>query len=805
MNLYIHQGYSANSVNPSLKRENNEEDINYIMENIYNLNPEQNIAMQEIDKAVLILAGAGSGKTRVITHKFAYLVKEHNIFPWTILAVTFTNKAANEMKERVLQMLDIDPSESKKTRGLWINTFHSICGRILRRDIDKLGYTSNFTIYDPDDCDKVIKEIYKAQNMDPQKFKATQNYISKWKNNFISPAEALKDIDNSLERLTQTYAMAYEAYEKKMKENNALDFDDLIMKTIELFTEFPEVLEEYRNRFDYIMVDEFQDTNKSQYMLIKMLAKENNISVVGDDDQSIYSWRGADISNILERFPTKDFKNCRLVKLEQNYRSTNTILRAANSVIANNKNRLTKNLWSNLGDGDKLQYFSTESDRDEASIVGGKIHKLLKTYKNENIAVFYRMNFQSRNIEEILRKRKIPYKIFGGTKFYDRKEIKDLLAYLKVIANKQDSIATKRIINVPKRAIGKKTIDKVNELAEKYNLTFFEAVEYGCEENLFGKTTITKLNTFLELIGELSKYKEKKSIGELFKYVLKEVEYVKHLRKDCKDDGEYRDRIANIEELERSILSYEKEFDEGLSLDEDDVPFGLGEQNRASEETPSKPTLENYLTEISLQTDIDGLDEESGYVSLMTIHKSKGLEFDSVFVMGCDEGILPHYNYDDMENPAVLEEERRLFYVALTRARKRLYLSSARERFSQGRMSSYDISRFIGNIDERFIEYDNMATSESKPQKEQWEIDYNKRRSQAQKQMSKVKTKPQNKIIKSLNGVSVNDVLYHPSFGKVVVTGIRKNAAVDSLVVKDNQGKVRNLILKYANLSKTPY
>ncbi len=778
------------------------------MENIYNLNPEQKTAMEEIDKAVLILAGAGSGKTRVITHKFAYLVKEHNILPWSILAVTFTNKAANEMKERVLAMLNIDPTDYKRTRGLWISTFHSICGRILRREIDKLGYTSNFTIYDPDDCERLIKEIYKAQNLDPNKYSATQNYISRWKNELISPEEAINEVDNNSSRLVSMYASTYEMYEKKMKENNALDFDDLIKKTIELFTEYPEVLEDYRNRFEYIMVDEFQDTNKSQYMLVKMLAKENNISVVGDDDQSIYSWRGADISNILERFPTKDFKNCRLVKLEQNYRSTNTILMAANSVIANNKHRLTKNLWSALGEGDKLLYFKAENDKDEAYYVGSKIDNLLKTHKKDNIAVFYRMNFQSRTIEEILRKRKIPYKIFGGIKFYERKEIKDLLAYLKVIANKQDSIATKRIINIPKRAIGNKTIQKIEDLAEKYNLTFFEAIEYGCDEKLFGKSTVTKLSNFLELIGKLEKYKNKNSISKLFRYIINTIEYDEHLKKECKDDSEYKDRIANIEELERGIISYEKDFEAESDIDNEDIPF-LDIQDNNNDETPSKPTLENYLTEISLQTDIDNLDEKSGYVSLMTIHKSKGLEFDSVFVMGCDDGILPHYNYNDIGNPAVLEEERRLFYVALTRARKRLYLSSASERFTFGRINFYDISQFVGNIDKRYIVFENISGEQTQTQihhkKAKWEVDYDKKRNQAQKLMSKAKTKPKNEVLQNLNGVSVNDVLYHPSFGKVVVTSIKKNAVVDSLVVKDKEGKIRNLILKYANLSKTPY
>lgn len=747
------------------------------MEELYNLNPQQLEAMKEVSKPVLILAGAGSGKTRVITHKIAYLVQEHKLRPWNILAVTFTNKAANEMKERALSMLNIDPDDTHRSRGLWISTFHSACGRILRRDIEKLGYTSNFTIYDTDDSKKIIKEIYKSMGLDPKKFSSTNNYISAWKNDMITPEEALKDAESNFSRLVVTYAKAYDLYEKKMKENNALDFDDLILKTIKLFKENPDVVEYYRNLFEYIMVDEFQDTNISQYILINMLSGKENISVVGDDDQSIYSWRGADISNILENFP-KDYPDCKLVKLEQNYRSTNTILNAANSVIAYNSKRLSKNLWSDLGEGEKVIFHPSDTDREEADYVGMRISEKFKENPNENIAVFYRMNFQSRNFEEILRKRKIPYKIFGGIKFYERKEVKDLLAYLRIISNTSDSISAKRIINVPKRSIGKSTIQKVDELAEQYNLTFFEAIEYGCEEGIYTGTTKKKLEKFLDVIHKLQKSSKELTITKLFKYTVEVTAYEEYLKKECKDPGELKDRIANIEELERSLVAFE-------------------------EENPDNASLEDYLMEINLQTDIDELEESGGYVSLMTIHKSKGLEFDTVFVSGCDEGILPHYmNMEDMDLSA-LEEERRLFYVAMTRARKHLYLSSAGERIRYRSTDEYEISSFIDEISENYIIVDNDDNAFIKSDWS-WEKDYNRKKA-TMKKLYKQQDVSSKSLIEDSNDIIINETLYHPKFGKVKVKNIKHNGTVDSVIVVDGTGKTRNLILKYAKLSKTPY
>lgn len=745
------------------------------MGNLYNLNSEQKIAMEEINNPVLILAGAGSGKTRVITHKFAYLIKEHGLKPWNILAVTFTNKAANEMKERVLNLIN-DDFLNIKERQLWVNTFHSICAKVLRRNIDKLGYERNFTIFDTDDCNRLLKEIYKSLNMDPKKYSSTISYISKWKNAFINPKDALIDAESGSNKYIQTCAKIYEIYEKKMKENNALDFDDLILKTIQLFQEFSEVLDFYKNLFEYIMVDEFQDTNYSQYLLIKLLSNKKNISVVGDDDQSIYSWRGADISNILKRFP-KDYPNCKLVKLEQNYRSTNIILSAANSLIAKNKNRLKKNLWSTLGEGTNLLFFAAERDKEEAEYVGTRINETLKKYKDKNIAIFYRMNFQSRTFEEILRKRKIPYKIFGGIKFYERKEIKNILAYLGVVANISNSISIKRIINLPRRGIGNVTISKINELVEKYNLSFYEAIEYGCEKNIFSKATKSKLQKFLDLINNFRQIKKQNSIVKLFNHIITSIEYKPHLKNECQDETEYNDRIANIEELERSIITYER--------DEDDT------------------SLENYLTEINLQTDIDELDENKGYVSLMTIHKAKGLEFNTVFVTGCDEGILPHYDFMDTRNRAVLEEERRLFYVALTRARKKLYLSSAGLRYSFGRHNYYEISSFIKDINPKYIENDKDYQAKHEKLYD-WEIAYNRKKTEAKKLISKITTN-QKEVITNINSISINEKLYHPSFGEVTVTNIKHNQALDSIVVKDKNGQIRNLILKYAKLSKTPY
>ncbi|MFW5800014.1 MAG: ATP-dependent helicase, partial [Spirochaetota bacterium] len=562
-----------------------------------------------------------------------------------------------------------------------------------------------------------------------------------------------------------------------------------------LFEEFPEVRNYYRDLFDYIMVDEFQDTNYSQYLLIKMLSRSKNISVVGDDDQSIYSWRGADISNIIDRFP-KDFPESRLVKLEQNYRSTNTILNAANSLITKNSNRFPKNLWSNLGEGEKLIFYSAEMDKDEAIYVGNNIKKIMNEYKGENLAVFYRMNFQSRNFEEILRKMKIPYKIFGGIKFYERKEIKDLIAYMRVIANSDDSISLKRIINLPKRSIGKKTIEKIEELSQKYYISFFDAIEYGCEENIYGKSTKSKLMKFVKLISELKEAKEQKKISELFKYLVEKIDYEKYLKNESGDNSEFEDRKANIEELLRGIINFEQERINIMNSDEDEVPFDIPMDMEAEE-----PTLENYLMEINLQTDIDELDEEKGYVSLMTIHKSKGLEFDTVFVSGCDEGILPHYMNMQLD-PSALEEERRLFYVALTRARKRLYLSSAGLRYSFGRPNDYEVSSFISELNRNYVEAD--LSYSNKHQDRDWEVSFSTKKRKA-KNMYKTITKPNNNIITDINSISVNDMLYHPNFGKVIVKEIRNNQAIDSIIVRDQQGNIRNLILKYAKLSKSPY
>jgi len=775
------------------------------MDNLYDLNPEQITAMEEVDKAVLILAGAGSGKTRVITHKLSYLVKEKGLSPWSILAVTFTNKAAGEMKERALRMLDINPADDKRSRGLWIHTFHSACGRILRRDIGKLGYTTSFTIYDTDDAERVIKEIYKSMGLDAKKYPATLGKISQWKNAFISPQDALNDIEINSNKYFSLYAKIYEIYEKKMKDNNALDFDDLLIKTIHLFQQFPETLDYYRSLFDYVMVDEFQDTNYVQYLLVKMLSHSNNISVVGDDDQSIYSWRGADISNILDKFP-KDFPDCKLVKLEQNYRSTNTILKAANSVIVKNRRRLVKNLWSNLGEGEKIIFHPAELDKEEAEYLGKKISKLFKEEKNNSIAVFYRMNFQSRTIEEILRKLNIPYKIFGGIRFYDRMEIKDLLAYLKVIANPSDSIALKRIINVPKRAIGDKTVDEILEIATKYNLTLFDAIEYGCNNDIYSKAVKSKLEKFATLIAELRSIKNDKSLVELFRHILDATNYISYIKeKSDEDEGkgdddmsEFDSRKANIDELERGIMYFQKEEEE--------------------------PTLENYLMQVNLQTDIDDIDEKSGYVSLMTIHKSKGLEFDTVFVSGCDEGVLPHYGFGDDMGRANIEEERRLFYVAMTRARKKLFLSSAGKRYSYNGPQEYSISTFIRDINPECLALDDTHSDaygikptkkpdkkvvlinknyqkEIKP-KSEWEKSFTKKKEETKKLIPA--NKPNNKIIKNSNEISINEKLYHPTFGEVIVSEIKKSA-VEVILVKDKEGITRNLVLKYANLSKTPY
>ncbi|MCC3358831.1 DNA helicase PcrA [Bacillus sp. REN16] len=635
------------------------------------LNEQQQEAVKATDGPLLIMAGAGSGKTRVLTHRIAYLMVEKQIAPWNILAITFTNKAAREMKERVQGIL------GGAAEDIWISTFHSMCVRILRRDIDRMGFSRNFSILDTTDQLSVIKNILKEKNIDPKKFdpRSILGTISSAKNELQTPEEYEKTAGGMYEQIVSD---VYKLYQKRLRKNQALDFDDLIMTTIQLFRRVPEVLEFYQRKFQYIHVDEYQDTNRAQYILVQLLASRfKNICVVGDSDQSIYRWRGADIANILSF--EKDYKNAKVILLEQNYRSTQRILNAANRVIQNNSNRKAKNLWTENDEGNKLFYYRADSESGEAQFVAGKIRELVdggkRSYKD--IAILYRTNAQSRVMEEVLLKSNINYQIVGGIKFYDRKEIKDILAYLRVIANPDDDISLTRIINVPKRGIGATSIDKIANYAIAQDLSVFQALQEVEQIGLSAKIT-NSLREFRDLITNWDKMQDYLSVTELVENVLEKTGYLEVLKTE--KTLESQSRIENIEEFLSVTQNFEKANDD--------------------------KSLVAFLTDLALVADIDKLDEDendkNNAVVLMTLHSAKGLEFPVVFLMGMEEGVFPHSR--SLMEEAEMEEERRLAYVGITRAEEELYLSNAQMRTLYGRTSMNPVSRFIAEIPDDLLE-----------------------------------------------------------------------------------------------------
>lgn len=636
------------------------------------LNPEQQEAVKTTEGPLLIMAGAGSGKTRVLTHRIAYLIVEKEVNPYNILALTFTNKAAREMKDRIGALLGGTSEE------IWMSTFHSMCVRILRRDIDRIGYSRNFTILDTADQLSVIKSILKDQNIDPKKFdpRALLGAISSSKNVLVDAAAYARQQGGYMDKVTSD---VYTEYEKRLKKNNALDFDDLIMLTIRLFERVPEVLEFYQRKFQYIHVDEYQDTNKSQYTLVKQLASRfQNLCVVGDSDQSIYRWRGADIANILSF--EKDYPHAKAIFLEQNYRSTGRILHAANEVIENNSNRKPKKLWTENADGKKIAYFRADSERTEAEFVAGKVKELSAAgRKPSDFAVLYRTNAQSRLIEETLMKSNIDYTIVGGIKFYDRKEIKDLLAYLRLIANPDDDISLSRVINVPKRGLGSTSLDKIARYAQEHDISMYQALAEVDFIGLSGKAANAAAD-FRDLINIYTQQQEYLSVSELVEQVIDRTGYVDMLA--AEKTIESQTRIENIEEF----LSVTKSF----------------------EESSEDKTLIAFLTDLALVADIDQLGKEEGPVEsvvLMTLHSAKGLEFPVVFLIGMEEGVFPHSRslMDDDE----MEEERRLAYVGITRAENELYITNAEMRTLYGKTNMNPVSRFISEIPEDLLESEN--------------------------------------------------------------------------------------------------
>ncbi|ETT67757.1 DNA helicase PcrA [Paenibacillus sp. FSL H8-0457] len=639
------------------------------------LNPQQRQAVEATDGPLLIMAGAGSGKTRVLTHRIAYLIATRKAAPWSILAITFTNKAAREMQERVSKLV------GREGQDIWVSTFHSMCVRILRRDIERIGFTSNFSILDSTDQLSVIRNVMKHHNIDPKKFepKAVQAAMSAAKNELISPQQYEQKAGDYFETLV---AKVYTEYQKRLKSNNSLDFDDLIMTTIQLFKEVPEVLDFYQRKFQYIHVDEYQDTNRAQYMLCRMLADSHHrICVVGDSDQSIYRWRGADITNILNF--EQDYPEARTILLEQNYRSTANILNAANNVIGLNTGRKPKNLWTEQGEGPKIKVFRGDTEHDEGYFVTSEISKNIKDGKSyQDHAILYRTNAQSRVIEEILIKSDIPYQIVGGIKFYDRKEIKDMLAYLRLISNPDDDISLTRIINVPKRSIGDTTVAKLAAAAGERGISIFRVLEIVDDLGFAGRTR-NALVGFYDMIAALSRMVEFLSVTELTEKILEMSEYRLELQNE--NTIESRSRLENIDEF----LSVTQEF----------------------EKNNEDKSLVSFLTDLALIADIDSMnddeEERDDAVVLMTMHSAKGLEFPVVFIIGMEEGVFPH-SRAFMDNEE-LEEERRLAYVGITRAEKQLFLSCARMRTLFGRTTANMPSRFLEEIPEELKEDTQMA------------------------------------------------------------------------------------------------
>ena len=634
---------------------------------IEGLNDKQKEAVLNTDGPCLVIAGAGSGKTKVLTHKIAYLMAEKNIKPWNILAITFTNKAANEMKQRVENLV------GEAAKDMWIGTFHSICVRILRKTIDRIGFDSSFLIFDTSDQKTLIKECMKTLKIDDKMFtdKSVLAEISNGKNEMLEPKAYMVKYAGDFRR--EKIGEIYELYQKRLKENNAIDFDDIINFTIKILTENPDILEYYSEKFKYILVDEYQDTNKAQFTLVTILASRyGNITVVGDNDQGIYSFRGADISNILNF--EKDFPGTKIIKLEQNYRCTGNILKAANAVIKNNEVKYAKKLWTENEIGKLPKVYLADNEYDEGSYIVEQIEHLKREeyYKYSDFAILYRMNTQSRAIEDIFRRENIPYKIIGGLKFYERKEIKDIIAYLRLIQNTSDNLSLKRIINEPKRGIGKTSLDSIEELANNEGISMYKIIK---DAQQYGLNRIyLKSRDFINVIEELRQKQKDLTISELIKLTLKKTGYMQALKDEKTIEAE--NRIENLDEFLTVAIEFEEQFAEN--------------------------TLADFLEGITLSSDLDNMEETEDSVTLMTLHSAKGLEFPVVFLVGMEEGIFP--GYKSIGEPKELEEERRLCYVGITRAKENLFLTCSKKRTIFGSTSCNAVSRFLKEIPKELLD-----------------------------------------------------------------------------------------------------
>lgn len=631
------------------------------------LNDKQYEAVVNTEGPCLVIAGAGSGKTKVLTHKIAYLIDEKGVLPWNILAITFTNKAANEMKERIEGLV------GDVAKDIWMGTFHSVCVRILRRFIDRIGFDSSFIIFDTSDQRTLIKACIKNIGLDDKMFtdRSVQSEISNAKNEMLEPDQYTLRANGDFRK--EKIALVYEMYQKRLKENNAIDFDDIINYTIKILMDNPDVLEYYSDKFKYVLVDEYQDTNKSQFTLVTLLASKNgNITVVGDNDQGIYSFRGADISNILNF--ERDFPGTKIIKLEQNYRCTGNILKAANSVIKNNEVKYKKQLWTENDVGNLPKVYSAKNEYDEGTYIATQIEHLRREekYNYSDFAILYRMNTQSRAIEEILRREGIPYKIIGGLKFYERKEIKDVISYLRLIQNPSDNISLKRVINEPKRGIGKTSLDNIEKLAEDTGISMYEIIKNADQYGL--NRVFLNSREFVNVIEELRNKKDDMKISELIKETLNKSGYTKALEEENTIEAE--NRIENLDEFLTVAIEFEDESAENK--------------------------LSDFLEGITLSSDIDNMEETDDSVTLMTLHSAKGLEFPVVFLVGMEEGIFP--GYKSISEPKELEEERRLCYVGITRAKKNLFLTCSKQRTIFGSTSCNPISRFLKEIPEELLD-----------------------------------------------------------------------------------------------------
>lgn len=713
------------------------------------LNDRQKEAVLHTGGPLLIMAGAGSGKTRVVTHKIAYLIEELGVFPGNILAITFTNKAANEMKERVSKLLNTD------VESMWIGTFHSICVRILRRDIDKIGYDRSFSIYDRDDQITLIRECIKEVDVDKSMFKESSVLarISSLKDQQVDPEAYI--IENYGDYRERKIGELYQLYQKKLKQYNALDFDDLLIKAVELLRENKAILSYYQEKFKYVFVDEYQDTNRIQYQLVKLLsARHRNICVVGDSDQSIYSWRGADITNILDF--EKDYKGARVIYLEQNYRSTKNILRVANEVIKYNENKYPKNLWTDKEEGERVLYERLADSDEEANFVAGRINQLLaEGYKLSDIAILYRTNAQSRTFEEAFLREGLPYKIVGGLKFYDRKEVKDIIAYLKVLENPNDNISLKRIINTPKRGIGNATIEKIEQYSAERDQSIYASILRV--EDIGGLSTRIKnsIRSFMDMMNTLLAKKEIMGLKDFIEEVISSSGYIQDLEKE--NTVEAKTRIENIMEFISVALKFE-------------------EQNEAAD-------LEEFLASIALLSDLDKTEDDTNLITMMTVHSAKGLEFPVVFLVGMEDGLFPIARA--LESEEELEEERRLCYVAVTRAEEVLYITNAARRTIYGNTQYTLPSRFIDEMGDT-IERNDLKKAKLEPKEELVRVwDYTVTPTRVVKAKNNTATKD----------VNVGDKVKHKKWGFGTVVQVKdQDDDKELVIVFDNIGLKRLLL-----------